>query len=102
HSFEFDPSPYRAIFAPWIQDTNQLAVHGVGMHMHALGSGGRIEIRRPESECLLSISRWDINWASGYMLDRPRPFELGRDRLYVECRYDNTAGHQSWIDGEQR
>ena len=48
---------------------------------------------------MLSISRWDLNWASGYLLDRPRPFELGRDRLYVECRYDNSAAHQPMVDG---
>jgi hypothetical protein len=67
----------------------------VDMHMHALGSSGRIGIVRGNGELeeLLDIPTWDFGWQETYMLREPVTL-FPDDSLYVECHFDNTAENQ--------
>ena len=103
HSFEFDPKNILPQFAPWIQ-SNTLQIHAVGLHMHYLGQRARLEVQKysGENQCLLQIKNWDFNWQSGYFLKEPVTFEIGKDKMYLECEWDNTADHQPVINGVPR
>lgn len=64
---------------------------GVRLHMHALGTRGRLELVRGEqSTCLLSIPRWDFNWQLFYMFESPIALLPG-DQLRLTCSYDTTS-----------
>lgn len=89
--------------APWLSG-EVLEVHAAGLHMHYLGTRGRLQVGRPggETECLLSIPDWDFEWQAGYLLETPLVFDPATDRLDLECFFDNTAENQPVIDGVQR
>ena len=76
----------------------------VDLHMHALGSRGRIGIIRAGEpnvvEPLLVIPRWDFAWQETYLLSESVILEPG-DELYLECHWDNTAANQITVNGEQ-
>jgi len=94
--FSYDPSDL-------ITRGRSVEIHNVMLHMHELGSIGRVAILRAsgQTECLLNITKWDFHWMGDYYLDRPARLDPG-DRLYVECHWDNTAGHQKIVNGEQQ
>ncbi|HWO23926.1 MAG TPA: hypothetical protein VNO30_34525 [Kofleriaceae bacterium] len=75
-------------------------LHNVMLHMHELGTVGRVAILRAsgETECLLNITDWDFHWMSDYYFARPVRLDPG-DKLYVECRWDNSAGNQRIVNG---
>jgi mono/diheme cytochrome c family protein len=102
HHYLFDPSPFIPRFAPWLT-SDRLMIHAVSMHMHYLGTRGTLEIRRAEGtkDCLVDIPRWDFEWQTSYFLDRPRPFHVGWDQVYLECHWDNTEANQPWIAGQR-
>ena len=77
-------------------------IWAVNIHMHELGSRASLAILRASGEidCLLDIADWDFGWMADYWLAEPVPFHPG-DRLYVECHFDNTAGNQKIVDGQQ-
>lgn len=79
-----------------------LTLHTVGLHMHLLGSRGRLDLERADGseECLLDIPRWDFSWQGAYGLSEPKVLELG-DRVRIECQWDNSPENQPVIDGEQ-
>jgi hypothetical protein len=101
YAFEFDPAPYVPQFARWIRSST-LAIHGAGLHMHYLGKSGSIRVHHPDSSyaCVLEIPRWDFHWQTAYLLDSPVTFILNKDRISLECHWDNTAGHQPVIGGQ--
>lgn len=76
-------------------------VYAVNIHMHELGTIGRLAILRADgsTECLLNITQWDFDWIGEYYLEQPVMFYPG-DQLYVECHFDNTAANQKIVDGE--
>lgn len=80
-----------------------LEIHAVNHHMHELGTIARLAILREDgsTECLLNITNWDFDWLGDYYFEEPMIFYPG-DRLYVECHWDNTAGNQKFVDGEQQ
>jgi hypothetical protein len=53
------------------------------------------------TDCLLNITRWDFHWLGDYYFETPVRIDPG-DRVYVECHWDNTAGHQKIVNGEQQ
>lgn len=81
----------------------KLSLLGVGAHMHWVGTQATIKVRRatatvdqPESECLLSVPRWDFNWQRGYVYDAPLdklPTLSPFDTIDMKCTYDNTLGN---------
>lgn len=84
----------------FIGDSEPLTMHTAGLHMHLLGTQGRLSIERADGseECLLEIPKWDFAWQGAYALAEPKVLELG-DRIRIECQWDNTAGNQPIIDG---
>jgi hypothetical protein len=75
-------------------------LHAVNLHMHERGKKGGVWILREDGarECLLQIDRWDHAWQGDYRL--AKPVRLGpRDRLVVDCEFENTARTQRVIDG---
>jgi hypothetical protein len=63
----------------------------VDMHMHALGSAGRIGLVRANGDLeeLVNIPVWDFGWQETFMLRKPVTL-FPNDNLYVECHFDNT------------
>jgi hypothetical protein len=80
-----------------------IEIHNVMLHMHELGSIGRVAILREDgtTECLLNIPRWDFHWMADYYFTTPVHLAKG-DQLYVECHWDNTAANQKVVGGEQQ
>jgi len=78
-----------------------IEIHNVMLHMHELGSIGRVAILREDgsSECLLNIPRWDFHWMADYYFETPVRLAKG-DQLYVECHWDNTEANQKIVNGE--
>jgi hypothetical protein len=91
--FAYDPS--EAVTAG-----RSVALHNVMLHMHELGSVGRVAILRKngETECLLNITDWDFHWMADYYFETPVRLDPG-DKVYVECRWDNTAENQKIVNG---
>lgn len=78
-----------------------IKMHTVGLHMHLLGSAGRLSLERADGseECLLEIPNWDFHWQGAYALEEPPVLRLG-DRLRIECTWDNGAENQPIVDGD--
>jgi hypothetical protein len=78
-----------------------IEIHNVMLHMHELGSIGRVAILREDgtTECLLNIPRWDFHWMADYYFETPVRLAPG-DKLYVECHWDNTEANQKVVNGE--
>jgi hypothetical protein len=78
-----------------------IEIHNVMLHMHELGSIGRVAILRADgtTDCLLNIPRWDFHWMADYYFETPVRLARG-DELYVECHWDNTAANQKVVNGE--
>ena len=78
-----------------------IEIHNVMLHMHELGSIGRVAILREDgtTECLLDIPAWDFHWMADYYFETPVHLAPG-DKLYVECHWDNTAANQKIVNGE--
>lgn len=83
----YDPTDY--------YDSDQLTLYNITLHMHALGTRGRVLLLREDgtSECLLEISRWDYNWQGEYWFEQPKTLRAG-DKIYLECHWDNSAENQ--------
>ncbi len=83
--------------------SNGFVVHAAALHMHMLGSGGKLVIKHAagSSEMLLSISHWDFMWQSGYQLASPAVFGKD-DQIQLQCRWDNSAANQPVINGVQQ
>jgi hypothetical protein len=77
-----------------------IELHNVMVHMHELGTIGRVGILRADGThtCLLNITDWDFHWMADYYLAAPVRIEPG-DRLVVECHWDNTADNQKIVNG---
>jgi len=77
-------------------------MHNVMLHMHELGSIGRVAILRADgtTDCLLNITQWDFHWMADYYFEKPVRIAPG-DKLYVECHWDNTAENQRLVNGER-
>ena len=84
----------------FIGGSEPLTMHTAGLHMHLLGTQGRLSIERADGgeECLLEIPKWDFSWQGAYALAEPKVLELG-NRIRIECQWNNTAENQPIIDG---
>jgi len=93
HNFAYDPTVYYS-------HGNPFYLHAINLHMHYLGSHGRIGIHRADGswDCLLDIPDWNYHWSSWYQLAQPVQFNPG-DLLYVECHWDNSASNQAPVNG---
>lgn len=93
--FAYDPSEL-------VTKGKAVDLHNVMLHMHELGSIGRVAIMRASGavDCLLNISQWDFHWMADYYFADAVRLEPG-DKLYVECHWDNSAENQRIVDGER-
>jgi hypothetical protein len=91
--FAYDPS--EAVTAG-----RSVELHDVMLHMHELGTVGRVAILRAsgETDCLLNITDWDFHWMADYYFATPVRLDPG-DQLYVECRWDNSPANQKIVNG---
>jgi hypothetical protein len=75
----------------------------VDLHMHTLGHAGSIGLLRAGAsapEMLLDIPDWAFEWQETFRLRQPVRLNPG-DQLFVECRFDNTADHQTVVNGQR-
>ena len=80
---------------------NSFDLHWVDLHMHTLGSSGKIGIVRAgatEPELLLDIPDWAFEWQETFRFKQPVRLNPG-DQLFVECHFDNTAENQNVVNG---
>ena len=103
HFYQFDPGPFVPQFAPWIT-AEKLMIHAVGLHMHYLGTSATLKVKKYDGRqaCLATIPKWDFDWQTAYFLETPIEFDLGWDRVYLECHWDNTEGNQPLVNGSRR
>jgi hypothetical protein len=93
HRFRADPTAYVAFVpdAP-VEDGKPLLLHSAMLHMHRLGTGGRLSMMRGDADdCLLDVPRWDFGWQRVYGFAEPVRAEVG-DEIEIECRWDNSEG----------
>ncbi len=98
HSFQFDPTPFLSFLSGGVIEEGEFMIHGVGLHLHNLGTKGHVWIDRGDEdkeECMLRIDDWDFNWQRTYDLQEPVAFRPG-DKLGIRCNWDNTAANQSY------
>jgi hypothetical protein len=84
-----------------LEPGGNLVLHNVGMHMHELGTRGRVAVRRQSGleECLLDIPDWDFHWQGGYALTSP--MIVGpNDFVSLQCWWDNSAANQPLGDDD--
>lgn len=98
HTFSFDPTVF-------FSDGKPIRFHGAALHMHTLGTRGRLSILRSDGSgseaCLLDVPRWDFDWQGMYDLAEPVDLMPG-DRLTLECHWDNSPPNQPIIDGKPK
>jgi hypothetical protein len=74
-------------------------IHRVTMHMHELGTRGRVALARAgEESCLLDIPEWDFHWQGAYTLAQPVAAQAN-DKLVLECWWDNSPANQAGHHG---
>lgn len=103
HSFAFDPTGFlRTISGGVLQNNSAVRVHAAGFHQHMLGTGGRLEILKPDgtNECLINLPRWDFHWQRSYRMAAPKLMRVG-DQLKLSCSWNNSASFQPVINGQQ-
>lgn len=103
HSFSFDPTGFlKTISGGVLQNNAAVRVHAAGFHQHMLGTGGRLEVNKPDgsSECLINLPRWDFHWQRSYRLATPKLLRVG-DALKLSCSWNNSAEFQPVIDGQR-
>ncbi len=76
----------------------EFPLFSVGTHMHYVGVGMRIELKREgqEKECLIETPKWDFDWQRTYSFDAPRsalPVIGPGDELHMRCVYDNSMSN---------
>ena len=105
HSMRWDPHNYLVGYygeTLGIETGDSVSIHSAGVHMHDLGTRGRIAIDHGDSEtCLVQIEDWDFQWQGRYLFAAEEELAAG-DELYLECHWDNTAENQPLADGERR
>lgn len=78
-------------------------LHAVNLHMHERGKKGGVWILREDGtrECLLQIDAWNHAWQGDYRF--ARSIRLApRDRLLVDCEFENTVQKQRIVNGERQ
>ncbi|MGK0358490.1 MAG: mono/diheme cytochrome c family protein [Bradymonadia bacterium] len=76
---------------------------GLAGHMHLLGTAMSVKIIRAGDAgeaCVLDIPRWDFAWQEMFLLVEPLQIRTG-DRVRLTCHFDNSAGNQPVVNGEQ-
>lgn len=96
HAFSMDGSTYAGFLNGPIEAGEPLEIHAAALHMHQLGTRGRIAVKRASGEeaCLLDVPHWDFHWQASYSLSTPVRLERG-DKFSISCTWDNSAENQT-------
>ncbi len=106
-SFEHvaDPtvSPLLGEFAPGVNPSEGLMLHGVLPHMHKLGRTFWLQVERSDGSVdrFFEISKWDFDWQGYYIFESPITILPG-DQLRMHCGFDNRAQDQPLENGRPR
>lgn len=106
-SFEHvsDPtvSPLLGEFAPGVNPSEGLMLHGVLPHMHKLGQTFWLQIERVDGSIdrFFEISQWDFDWQGYYVFQSPVTLSPG-DQLRMHCSFNNRAQDQPLEGGQPR
>jgi hypothetical protein len=106
-SFEHvsDPtvSPLLGAFAPGVNPSEGLILHGVLPHMHKLGQTFWLQIERADGsiERFFEIAQWDFDWQGYYVFKSPLTLLPG-DQLRMHCSFNNRAQDQPFEGGQPR
>ncbi len=75
-------------------------IRAAALHQHRLGTRSALAVVRGggETDCILEIPRWDLDWQGSYALREPVPVAPG-DQLRLACHWDNSIAHQPVVDG---
>jgi hypothetical protein len=87
---------YRYELRPTLYTRNRpVELYSANAHMHAYGSRFKMTVMRDDgsSECLLEIPTWEFGWEQPYWFAQPIRLEP-QDRIYLECRFDNSLERQ--------
>ena len=92
HRYADEPTLYNG-GAPYL-------IYAVTLHMHERGQRGQVTILRAngDRECLLQIDTWKYEHQGDYQLKSPVRL-APKDRVLVECRWDNSADRQKVRNG---
>ena len=95
---------YAAMYDPTaiVSFGEDITILSVNLHMHERGKSGMVGILRKDGteECLLQIDDYQHEWQGDYIFKTPKVLHYD-DRLYVECRFDNSAENQRIVYGER-
>jgi len=85
-----------------INQTDPWVWHATQLHMHNLGKSGRVTLERSDGtkQVMLDVRDWDFNWQGSYRFERELLIQP-RDRIRLECRWDNSQENQPFVDGQQ-
>ncbi len=104
HQFEVQASFLSLLFgAPAnVKSTDSWAIHTGFLHMHTLAKTGRLTLIREDGseQVIVDIRDWDFNWQSTYLLEREVLINP-KDRLRLQCSWDNSAANQAIVNGVQ-
>lgn len=104
HSWSVPTSALAAIFGEdaGVTSADSWVIHQGFLHMHNLGTRGRVTLQRPDGseQVLLDIRDWDFNWQGTYnfvdeVLVGPE------DTITLTCSWDNSQENQEFVNGEQ-
>jgi hypothetical protein len=96
HSFTLDPTQA-------FTGGNPFRIYKVAVHMHTLGTRGRLWIERAggATECLLDIPHWNFHWQGAYTPTETIDVQPG-DKMGIECHFDNSPANQPIVGGQQQ
>jgi hypothetical protein len=106
HRWSYEPLEFLPdLTGGTFREDQPFTVHSAALHMHTLGTHGRLEVLRQggTTQCLLDIPRWDFNWQNAYQFQEPKVVRPG-DQLSIECHWNNSAPGArdvNWGDGTQ-
>lgn len=91
-TFEYDPTLFTL--------GRRFLIYNAYIHMHQLGKSGKLTLKHEDGseECLLDVPAFDFQWQSEYWFTEPVQIVKG-DKIYLECRFDNSAENQRIVDG---
>ncbi len=105
HEHVADPtqSPLLGEFAPGVDPTQGLVLHGLLPHMHKLGKAFWVQVERSDGtqERIFTIENWDFDWQGYYLFQEPVVVMPG-DQLRMHCEFDNSPAKQPFLNGEKR
>ncbi len=95
-------STHTRVFKNW--SSSPVTLTGGTGHMHLLGTfiEAKVEREGDPEECLVRIANWDFNWQQAYrFLPGEETVIAPGDGVRLTCTFDNSAGHQATVNGEQ-